>query len=141
MNNITLAIISGVSIYVLGQITIKFVIEPIHAFRKVIGEINYSLLFYAQAIHTPVGDRESEKQANEKLRQLASDLQAKAFSIPIYGGLSKIIPSLLPEKSKVEEATKSLIGLSNSVFSEDRSRNYKRVEKIGELLKLKQKIS
>ncbi len=40
-------VLSGVTVYVAGQIFVKFVIDPIQEFRKLTGEIGHSLIYYA----------------------------------------------------------------------------------------------
>lgn len=41
-----LTIFGGVLVYVIGQVTSKFLIDPIHEQKKLIGEIGDSLIFY-----------------------------------------------------------------------------------------------
>ncbi len=49
-------VISGVFIFVIGQLVIKFVIDPIKELKQTLGAIYFILIFHAPAIYTPVGD-------------------------------------------------------------------------------------
>lgn len=135
-SNIFFTIFVGVSIFVTGQMVIKFIIDPIHEFRKLLGEIKYELIFHAQTISTPVGTREKEDKASSVIRKLSCRLLSSVFAIPYYRALSKLTPSLLPPEENITEASQCLIGLSNSVHSKDRSKNYRRVEKIEKWLNI-----
>lgn len=134
--NLFITIIVAVSIFVSGQVIIKFIIDPIHDFRKLLGEIKHELIFHAQAIQTPVGTREKEDEASLVLRKLSCHLLSKTFSIPFYRQLSSVVPKFLPPKENINDASKWLIGLSNSVHTKDRSDNYKKVARIEKMLKI-----
>ena len=134
MTNLFTTILVGVSIFVTGQIIIKFIIDPIHEFRKILGEIKYELIFHAQAIQTPVGAKEKEDEASNVLRKLSCHLLSRTFAIPFYRAISLIMPKFLPPKKNIDDASKWLIGLSNSVHSKDRSDNYKKVARIEKML-------
>ncbi len=49
----SITILGGFIVFVLGQIVVKFFIEPIHEQSKTIGEIAYSLIFYANLYSNP----------------------------------------------------------------------------------------
>jgi len=130
-------VISGVLVFMLGQIVVKFVIDPIKELKELLGEIQFSLIFYAQAIYTPVDDRAGEDAAQKVIRDLASKLRAKTEVIPWYSFFSRISKGFLPLKKNVMEASSQLIGLSNSLKKEDRSEgNAVRIEKIERLLNI-----
>ena len=80
----SLTAIGAVVVFVASQILAKLIIEPIHDLKKALGEIRYALVFHAQAIMTPVGDREREDKASEALRKLACDLRSKVEAVPFY---------------------------------------------------------
>ena len=84
---------------------------------------------------TPVGDREREDKASEALRKLACDLRSKVEAVPFYDRWAVISSGFLPARANAFEASKCLIGLSNSVQKQDGSdRNSMRVDKIERLL-------
>ncbi len=128
-------VISGVLVFVLGQILVRFVIEPVKELKEVLGEIQFVLIYHEQAIYTPSGNRAEEDAAQKVIRDLASKLRAKAEVIPRYSFFSRIFNGFLPPKKNIMDASRQLIGLSNSVKKEDRSEiNHNRVEKINKLL-------
>jgi hypothetical protein len=49
MSDVGLTILGGITIFVGGQILIKFIIEPFYEQSKLIGEIANSLIYYANA--------------------------------------------------------------------------------------------
>ncbi|MBI3766880.1 MAG: hypothetical protein HY271_00120 [Deltaproteobacteria bacterium] len=134
-----LTIFGGVVVFVLGQLIAKFVIEPVYELKQVFAEVRLALIYYAQAIHTPVpGDEKRSDEAAAAIRRHAADLWAKVTSIPCYGCLSKLWFGFLPDFASCRKAVSQLIGLANSVHKEDRSRNQDRVDKIGRLLGFKE---
>lgn len=131
-----LTIAGTVMVFVAGQLLAKFIIEPIHDLKKILGEIDYSLVLHAPAIHTPIGKEEAEIKAQEVLRKLSCDLRSKIGAIPLYQLWASISCGFLPPKKKANEAAKHLMGLSNSVRKEDRSKNSDIADKIRLLLKM-----
>ncbi len=113
MNAWILTILTAVIIFVLGQIILKFIIEPLHEQWKVIAEIADALIYYANAFPT---DQESEKakEAHDTYRQLATKLQAKTKMIPLYSFLQRL--NLVIDRSLITKAVRELIGLSNEVY-------------------------
>lgn len=134
----SLTVLGGVAVFVVGQLLAKFVIEPIHEFKKLLGEIRFGLVFHMQAIVTPVGDKASEDEASTALRKLACDLLSMSGAIPFYGFWSAAFCDFVPRPEQVNAAFSQLIGLSNSVHQPDRSeKNYARMAKIEQLLNFK----
>jgi len=130
----SLTVVGGVVVFVAGQLFGKFVIEPIHDLKKLLGEIRFALVFHAQAIYTPVGNRPMEDAAAAVLRKLSCDLLSKVDAIPFYSLWSTSSWGFLPSKVNSLSASKQLMGLSNSVHQPDRSKNGDRVAMIGRLL-------
>lgn len=131
----SLTAVGAIAVFVTSQILGKLVIEPIQDVKKLLGEIRYALVFHAQAIMTPVGDRAGEDKASEVLRKLACDLRSKIGAVPFYDRWAAMSRGFLPTQANAFEASKHLIGLSNSVHREDRSdTNGKRLTKIERLL-------
>ena len=128
-------ILGGVFIFVAGQVVARFFIEPIHDFKTLLGDIRYSLIFFAREIQTPVpGDKERCDKASEALRKHSSDLPSKAAAIPLYALISALTCRFIPRRILVFEAARYLMGLSNAVYNKDRSRNTDSVNKICSLL-------
>lgn len=131
----SVTVAGGVVIFVMGQLLGKFIIDPLHELKKVLGEIHFALLFHAPAIMTPVGNRISEDEAAKILRRLSSDLHSKIGAVPFYERWSRMSRGFLPEKQNAHLASRLLMGLSNSVHQENRfETNPDQVGKIEKLL-------
>ncbi len=136
-------IIGGVIIYVVGQIISRFFIEPIHIQKKIIGEIDDVLGFYANVYCNPgIPQKEKINEASNRFRQLATLLKSKAYLIPWYNLFAKI--RIVLKSDSIKEASEELIGLSNSMHRESIEGlgnlgilNSDRANKIRKLLKLK----
>ncbi|MEH2319524.1 hypothetical protein [Nostoc sp.] len=110
-----MTIISGVFVFILGQLILKLIIEPIQEFRKTLADIAFALIEYANIYSNPgCADNELEKKASEEFRKLSSRLNAQMYLIPAYKSISKLFG--LPSKDNLLEAASALIGLSNGVF-------------------------
>jgi hypothetical protein len=129
---VILTIFAGVLTYIIGQMILKLVIEPILELRKTIGRISHSLIHYAGFIFNPgVRPKDEIQHASDYLRSLSSEIQSHLYLVPIYGLTAFFFR--LPTKRKVLDASKALMGLSNSLFRESESvykHNSKRVEKV-----------
>jgi hypothetical protein len=110
-------VLSGVSVFVIGQLLVKFAIEPIHEYRKLCGEIADALIFYANvsAHYTDTGmPKELLDEAQRTYRRLAGQLYARAHVIRLYPVWSLV--RLVPRRKDLAKASNNLIGLSNNVF-------------------------
>ena len=123
-------------IFVGGQITVKFIIEPIQALRKTLSAIQYAIFFYQSSYITPGGKKDLEEQAYEEFKKLSSELCSNVNSIPFYKLLSYIFKQFLPSMENILKAITELRSLSNSVQSEDRSSNIVKANKTCNLLNL-----
>lgn len=142
----SLTIIGGVVVYTLSQIMSKFLIDPIHEQKRVIGEIADALIYYANIYANPgIGPREELDKASDKLRQLSTLLQSKTHMITWYRLFQKI--KVVHKSSSIEGASKELIALSNLIHVRPGQEtgitanigilNVERADKIKKLLKLK----
>lgn len=131
--DVFLTIISGVSVYVAGQLISKLLIEPIHEMKKTIGKISHSLIENGQVIANPglIG-KEREEETSRHFRSLSSQLQASLYLVPKYDCSSTLFG--LPSRAKVLSASTDLIALSNSVYLTTETKIYqqnaKRKERI-----------
>jgi hypothetical protein len=109
-------VISGVLTYVVGQLILKLVIDPVHEMRKTIGRISHALIEHAAVIANPgVPTREAMDEASTELRKLSSEIQSHLYLVPLYDWTRKVFR--LPTRKKIIDASGHLIGLSNSVYS------------------------
>lgn len=137
-STVFLTVFSGVITYVIGQLLLKLVIDPVQEMKKTIGQISHSLIEHANVISNPgVPSQEVMNETSKQLRQLSSQLHAHLYLIPAYIVTAKIFN--LPSKINILAASNSLIGLSNSVFRPSEriyEQNSKRVEHVCDSLKI-----
>jgi len=130
-------IISGVTVFLLGEVFVRFFLGPLHKLKEIKGEIASILLFYAnnygqqyQKI-APILEEEGADEriidervagakkwnddlsrASDETRAAAAKLIAVAEGIPFYKILAMI--KIVPSKKSILGAKSNLIGLSNS---------------------------
>ncbi len=110
-----LTIFSGVLTFVLGQLVLKLVIDPIQEFKRTVSDVAFALIEHASIYANPgVADGETLKKVSSEFRKLSSKLNSQMYLIPFYGLVSGIFG--LPSKTRVFESSQKLIGLSNGVF-------------------------
>src|SRR2546427_7286581 len=117
-----LTVAGGVFVLALGQLVVRFVVEPLHEQAKAIGEVVYVLIFYADLYANPGGVITPAHQAAvDALRKSASQLMATSHGVRAYWLWACL--RMAPPFGHMLEATRSLIFLSNSVYRGDRAEN------------------
>ncbi|HSX40824.1 MAG TPA: hypothetical protein VLF68_04380 [Candidatus Saccharimonadales bacterium] len=127
-------VLAGTLVYALGKIIESLCVQSYISYKKVIGEITYQLIFYAQAYSTRNVKKELHDEAYDRFRKSASRLQA------YYNPIEWMHLWFVPSHKDVDDATISLIGLSNNTPPRDSSEsrdNAKRVDTIRKKLKIK----
>ena len=120
-------IIGGVFVLVMGQIVIKFLIEPYQEYRKLLAEIVEILTFHGN-VTARLMKPEDVSEARKVFRQKASRLRAITYTIPFYTLF--VIFRLVPSRKTVEKAAGNLIGISN-MLSDDDTRAHIDRDKLG----------
>ena len=135
-STVLVTVLSGVLTYVVGQLVVKIVIEPVQETRRTIGQISHSLIEHANVISNPgVPTEEVMRETAQHLRKLSSQLQSHLYLVPAYTTTAKDF--VLPTKDNLLLASKYLIGLSNSVYRATDGiyeQNANRVEKVCDAL-------
>jgi len=110
----SLTIFGGITIYMMGQIFLKFILEPIHEQMRVIGEIDHALLFYGNTYGNPErGFAHKGKEVEERFRELSSLLLSRTRPIRCYRVFSTL--SLIRPKDTIRTAARGLMGISNNI--------------------------
>ena len=111
-----LTIVSGVLVFVLTQLYTEFCLRPMQEYKKLKGKIAKALVLYANLYSSPLKNTDINepyafrwKDAADETRILAAELEAFAEIKPI-----RLLAPSIPNRYKLKEASKSLIGLSNS---------------------------
>lgn len=125
-------VLSGVITFVIGQLIVKLLLDPVQDMKRTIGQVSHTLVERAAVIANPgVPTKEIMDETSDSLRRLSSQLHAHLYLVPSYGLISKVFR--LPSKENLLIASSALIGLSNSVFRADErvyEVNAKRVEQV-----------
>lgn len=114
-----ITVITGTMVYILGQLSLKIVIEPYIEQQKVISDIAYSIVYYNDAFCTNDEDKQykhiDEKilEARQKYRALASQLVTTNQFIKGYGLWRYVLSA--PSRSKIHDAALALLQLSDSI--------------------------
>ncbi len=131
-------------VFVLGQITTRFFIEPVHNLDKLIGEIADTLIYYSNVITDPprsrdrvsVTDASYRDEVSENLRKKATLLSARVQMVRGHGVFEAL--RLIPERSSINKARDHLIFLSNNIRRDfDPHENSRVKDEIFDLLKIK----
>lgn len=124
-------VLSGYLVFVLGQITINFFLNPIKHQKEIMGEIQDSVIYYAN-VFSPMMNKKTCDEAEMKFRKLATQLVAATRVIPFYKQFHIIFG--LPSIENIAAGHHSLVGLSNSVGKDKDS--YKIMEDLKKELNL-----
>jgi len=80
-----LTVLSGVITFVLGQLIIKLLVDPVHDFRRTVADIALALIEHANVYANPgVAGSEIENKVSHELRRLSSRLNAQMYLIPYH---------------------------------------------------------
>jgi hypothetical protein len=131
-------VIAGTLVFSLGKIFESAIINPLISYKKVIGEVTDQLILYAQAYSSKMVKEELHKEASDVFRKSAGRLQVY-YNIIAWMRFLGFLWWLVPSRKDVNEATKSLIGLSNGIppRDEDGRHNDRKVAIIREKLRIK----
>jgi len=138
-----LTVISGVFIFVIGQLIVKVFVEPIHKLRGLKGDIIGFLTYYSD-VYLSLPDLNKDEDVSKvstEARKLGSDLMARALTVPCYRFFSVL--GAVPKFRDVTIAHRELIGLSNTVLAKSDSvpeRATKRLESIKSSLHLPKEL-
>lgn len=110
-------IIAGVSVFVLGQMVLRWIIEPVQELRKLKGEILFHLANdYATIQNANTVKKEVALETGKALERLGASLLATEHLIPMYKHTKNVFN--LPESDNIKFAAKRLRLMSNSMFSD-----------------------
>ncbi len=111
-------ITAGVTVFVFGQIILKWAIEPIQQLKEVISGIIYHFSNdYTVIQNSRIVQKEEAIQACKNLESLGAKLLAKQHLVPFYKNIHNWFG--LPNKESIYGASKYLSLISKSAFSEE----------------------
>jgi len=111
MSVVFLTVFSGVSVFVIGQIFIKFFIDPILEQRKAIGQVCDTLIYYAGFYSVPKKgfDDPLREEAQKRTRELATLLLSKTQQIPWYRIFEMV--GVVKKRQNIIKASRCIFGL------------------------------
>ena len=125
--------------FLVSQIASEGVIRPYVEYRKVLSEISYALIYYANLIvSTPAhSKRDEQSEILERLRQLSARLRASITALPFHEVMRMF--RLVPTQDRIQGAAARLVRIANLLLETEQ----KRVDEIrqdmaaiGELLQI-----
>lgn len=108
---IFVTIFSGVLVYVIGQIIVKLIIDPVNDLKKAMSGIVYDMVFYGNLLSQPSHSRGEMDEVCKVMRQHSSLLHAATHLIPGYQYIYRLF--VLPSPENIKKVTGKLIFLSN----------------------------
>jgi len=125
--------------FLLSQFVSEGIIKPCVEYRKVLADISYTLIYYANLIvSTPAhSKREEQAEISERLRQLSARLRAAITALP-FQELTRMF-KLLPSQDRIHDAAARLVRMSNLLLETEQKRHdeiRQDMAAIGELLRI-----
>jgi hypothetical protein len=129
----SLTLVGGVILLVTTQVLTRFVVDPLVDFRRLLGDVGHTLVFYSNFFHNPsvMASHPEFQQATRECRTLACRLRSFSAAVPLYSSLARI--HLVPALSDVHQASGELIGLYNTTATHspaDARHHYERISKL-----------
>jgi hypothetical protein len=127
----------GVVLLIITQIFTRFVVDPLVDFRRLLGEVAYTLILNSNLLFnaSQTAGTSEFQEARQECRTLASRLHAFSAAVPLYHSLSRI--GLVPCHGYVYDAAAQLIGLSNTTATTPPDIVRQRYERISKLLRIR----
>lgn len=114
-------ILAGVAVFILGQIFLKLVIDPVHNLKKAISDIAHALINHAHIYsNAEVVSKEEAHRVYLELRSLASSLNSSYYMVPLYKCTR--VPFCLPKEDSIHKSSKNLVALANWMHSSNDKR-------------------
>ena len=132
-------VLIGVAVLLLiSQLASEGIIKPYVEYRKVLADISYTLIYYANLIvSAPAGSKRDEQaEISERLRQLSARLRAAITALPFHE-LMRLF-QLIPSQERIHDAAARLIRISNLLLETEKRHDEIRQDMaaIGELLRI-----
>ena len=139
MDNLSIAVITGVVVFSLSQYLLRFIFEPILDFRKTLSEISHVLLLNQASI---TSGSANDEQLKNTIHALSAKLRSSTKVIPFYWFLQKIIIFGIPTKENILSASHQLNTIGYGVIDmgmpipKKVEQNIKALEEIRRLLNI-----
>ena len=144
-NTVLLTIISGVGVYVLCECIKEVWLTPLQEYKAIKKKVSYTLTMLASYYLNPIDLKGSTPEQTEPYRDAAIEMHVVASELRSFIEITSWLRFGIPANNDIYEASKLLIGLSNSFFTaygkgdcdtDLIERNQKIIPNVRELLKL-----
>lgn len=136
-------VISGVLVFVIGQLFVELFLKPLSRYNEIKAEIAYALVYYANVYLNPIVYNKEVQPNIELYKKASEELRILAAKITGFSQERRFLRIFIPVK-RIEQVRHNLIGLSNGcVISSVRhegeyvTRNEQNVKEIKRLLRLR----
>ena len=118
-----LILIAVLVVLLVSQLASEGIIKPYVEYRKVLADISYTLIYYANIIVTAPAHSKRDEQAeiSERLRQLSARLRSAITALPFHE-LMRVF-QLVPPQERVQDAAARLIRMSNMLLETEQKRH------------------
>jgi len=113
---ILITVISGVLVYIIGEIIHEVWLEPLRQYKEIKSEVSYSLTYYANLYSNVIDLADKHKKAIKTYSQASDQLRVLAAKLRGFIETLSWFKPLIPSRETLYSASKELIGLSNSFF-------------------------
>ena len=126
-------------LFLASQFAAEGIIKPYVEYRKVLSDISYTLIYFANLIvSTPAhSKRDEQAEISERLRQLSARLRAAITALPFHE-LMRLF-KLIPAQERIQDAAARLVRMSNLLLETEQKRHdeiRQDMAAIGELLQI-----
>jgi hypothetical protein len=117
-------ILIGAGVLLLAsQLLAEGVIKPYVEYRKVLGEVSYTLIYYSNIIVSAPAQSKREEQAeiSDRLRQLSARLRSAITALPFQELMGWL--QLVPPQQRIQDAAARLVRISNLLLETEQKRH------------------
>jgi hypothetical protein len=110
-------------LFLVSQFVAEGVIKPYVEYRKVLSDISYTLIYYANLIVSAPAHSKRDEQAeiSERLRQQSARLRAAITALPFHE-LMRLF-QLVPPQERIQDAAGRLVRMSNLLLETEQKRH------------------
>lgn len=118
-----LTLIAVFLVLLVSQLASEGIIKPYVEYRKVLADVSYTLIYYANIIvTTPAGSKRDEQtEISERLRQLSARLRSAITALPFHE-LMRLF-QLVPPQDRIYDAAARLVRISNLLLETEQKRH------------------
>ena len=118
-----LTLIAVFVVLLVSQLASEGIIKPYVEYRKVLSDISYTLIYYANIIVSAPAHskRDEQTEVSERLRQLSARLRSAITALPFHN-LMRLL-RLIPPQEKIYDAAGRLIRMSNLLLEIEQKRH------------------